>query len=583
MAVKSVITVDLDTAAFDKFKSAFDAFSDQVQKVRVEARQIGGGFGGVASVWREAASHAQSFAGYIASATASILKWGSILGGLVGVGSLWGLDRLAIAAGEQRRLALGLGASPGEIRGFGATYGRVVDPGQFLGAVNQALTDVQKRVGLYGAGLTEADIRGRDTGQVAAELLPALKRLADQTPTSLLGQVLSARHLDQFIGLEDFQRLKNTPLAEINSYQQQYQARRRDLELTKQQQKAWQDLQVQLHFAGLSIEQTLIRGLTPLAPQIERLSKSFTDLVDAFLKSPTVKGWIDDLSAGLETFARYIGTPEFKSDVGSFVSGIGRMAISIKGWLQYFGVLSSPNTGGEQFGPPIPPARPFHVGPQPSDQEGWSRWRQWQDDLWNALPPHVGRGGTAPNGVPRTGPLFGPQNIHPGAFRPGASGSRVQEAHDFFRYAGWSEAQTAGLLAYVGGESGFNPTAFNPAGGGQGARGIGQWRGERIEAFRRLFGHDPLQGTYEEQLAFVQWELTHTETAAAARLRAAGSAAEAGAAVTRYYGRGEAGLEGRRGAAATQYQQQFKDRSVTVTIQNNTGGNANVSVAQLAT
>lgn len=47
--------------------------------------------------------------------------------------------------------------------------------------------------------------------------------------------------------------------------------------------------------------------------------------------------------------------------------------------------------------------------------------------------------------------------------------------------AGMNEAQAAGVLANVDAESGgtFNPSAFNSSGGGQGAYGLCQWRGER--------------------------------------------------------------------------------------------------------
>ena len=581
MAVKSIIQIDLDDAAFKKFKEDYDAFITHTGKRPIVPGIPGipGSGGGtvpdwinkIPGIWHQAENSTRVIARNIAAATTALLRWSSITGlatGFLGFGSLYGLDRLAVSAGNQRRLALGLGATPGEIRGFGATYGRVVDPGQFLGSVNAALTDVTKRVGLYGAGLTEGDIRGRDTGQVAAGLIPALKRIADQTPTQLLAQVLSARHLDQFIGLEDFQRLKNTPLSEIESYQRQYQANRRQLELTQQQQKAWQDLQVQLHFAGLSIEQTFIRGLTPLAPQLAKLSKSFSDLVDAFLKSPTVKVWIDEAAAGLEHLSKFIGTPQFKQDVESFASGLGRMVSAIAGFVSW---LTGKPSGGGDTQSPAGPRPPLHLftGPNPLFPGPWTD-------------PHPQYGPTfnpaAPNGIPRTGPLFGPQHT---AFRPGdfGGGSRAQEAHDFFRLAGWSEAQTAGLLANINAESGFNPRAVNASG----HQGIAQWDAARSAQFRRLFGHDPAQGTFEEQLLFAQWELTHSEKAAGDRLRAYGRTPESSAAIVNEgYERSGTNSAGRAGAAGS-YMQQFKDRSVQVHIQNNTGGNATVSVAQLAT
>jgi hypothetical protein len=174
----------------------------------------------------------------------------------------------------------------------------------------------------------------------------------------------------------------------------------------------------------------------------------------------------------------------------------------------------------------------------------------------------------------------------PMAFRPGNSsltgGNNETVAHDYFRQAGWSEAQTDGLLANLKAESGFNPQAFNGAGGGEGAQGIAQWRGDRVRMFHAMFGHDPKDGTFTEQLMFVQWELTHSEKAAGDALRAVGDARRAGYTVNRSYER--SGTDGSaRGNAAVQYGSQFRDRSVQVRVDNNTGGNSNVVVNTMAT
>ncbi|HEY1441403.1 MAG TPA: phage tail tip lysozyme [Mycobacterium sp.] len=112
-------------------------------------------------------------------------------------------------------------------------------------------------------------------------------------------------------------------------------------------------------------------------------------------------------------------------------------------------------------------------------------------------------------------------------------------AHDYYRSKGWTEDQTAGILGYLRGESGanLNINAFNPAGGGQGAQGIAQWRGARIDAFRRIYGHDPRGAPLQEQLEFVQHEFETSEAGAAARLRGSTSAYDAGGNVVQYFGR----------------------------------------------
>ena len=64
---------------------------------------------------------------------------------------------------------------------------------------------------------------------------------------------------------------------------------------------------------------------------------------------------------------------------------------------------------------------------------------------------------------------------------------------DFWKSKGFSDEQAHGITRRLMDESALNPIAFNPQGGGEGALGLGQWRGARQEALRQ-FGNftDPL-------------------------------------------------------------------------------------------
>jgi hypothetical protein len=319
-------------AASVSFRQTFIAVSGQAAGLGKVARQQDDAAKAArsqATAWADMARNARSFAGHIGEATRSLLRWASLTGlisGILGGGGLFGIERLATSAGNSRRSALGLGVTPGEEKAFGLNYGRVVEPSQFLGGVNEALHDVTKRVSLLSAGLTEKDLAGKDTAGVAAELIPALKRLADSTPDALMAQTMTARHLDQFLSLQDFQRLKATPASELNEYAKQYQTDSRTLDLGAQQQKAWQDLQVQLHRAGETIETVFIRGLTPLAPQIERLSAAFTKAVADILANPQVGKWIDELADKIRQFAEYLGTDRFHKSLEGFIADVEDLA-----------------------------------------------------------------------------------------------------------------------------------------------------------------------------------------------------------------------------------------------------------------
>lgn len=68
---------------------------------------------------------------------------------------------------------------------------------------------------------------------------------------------------------------------------------------------------------------------------------------------------------------------------------------------------------------------------------------------------------------------------------------------------GASIDDAAAITANFTRESRLDPTAFNLAGGGRGAQGLGQWRGARIDAFRKRFGVEPRFGTIDQQLDFL--------------------------------------------------------------------------------
>lgn len=75
------------------------------------------------------------------------------------------------------------------------------------------------------------------------------------------------------------------------------------------------------------------------------------------------------------------------------------------------------------------------------------------------------------------------------------------DAATFFRKAGYTEAQTRGILAGIHAESGGDPNAVNPT---SGAFGYGQWLGPRKKELFKRYGRNP---TAAQQLEFMDYEL----------------------------------------------------------------------------
>lgn len=109
----------------------------------------------------------------------------------------------------------------------------------------------------------------------------------------------------------------------------------------------------------------------------------------------------------------------------------------------------------------------------------------------------------------------------------GAGQQRARTALDYFISQGWTPAQASGIVGSLVQESDVDPTIQNPK---SGAYGIGQWLGGRVANFRKWSGHDLQGSSLQEQLAFMQYELTKGgEQDAGRQLRAARTAQEAAA------------------------------------------------------
>ena len=535
----------------DETTRKMHAESERAQRKHKEAAES------TAYVWRNIARSAYGFANSIFDATKSILKWSAlttVVSGLTGVGGLYGIDRLAVTAGAGRRSSLGLGVSYGEQQAFSANYGRLVDPDSFLGGVNEALHDVTKRVGLYGAGLSENDLRGRDTAQVADELLPAIKKLVDQTPDSLLQQVLQARHLDQFVTLQDAQRLKATPANELSEYQRQYAANARLLDLTQQQQKAWQDLQVQLRTAGLQIETTLTKGLTDLAKPIGDLSDAFTRAAADLLSSKELKTWIDDLGHGVEWLAKEIQTPEFHDAVQTFARDVVSLAQAAGRALHWLAGWVGGNSQSEDD--------PFSAKVLP-------RWRQQNQPNESPgasfLDRHLVRPGKSP--------LWMPDNTKPASpgYRVGMFDQQAQQySLPFGLLDGTYGAESSyGLDTSTSAAGAEGPFQFTPETWAKYGRGNVQNFDDARDAAGRYyqdllkeFGQDPAKAA-----AAYNWGPQHVEDDV--KQYGADWRAHLPKETTDYVNKVMAAIKAQQ------------DRVVVINVHNNTGGNAVISASQL--
>jgi hypothetical protein len=126
----------------------------------------------------------------------------------------------------------------------------------------------------------------------------------------------------------------------------------------------------------------------------------------------------------------------------------------------------------------------------------------------------------------------------------------AQSAVTYLQGKGWTQAQAQGIVGNFQVESGVN---LNPSAVGDGgaAYGIAQWHPDRQAAFQQQYGFPIQQATTQQQLDFVNYELTQgKEVAAGNRIRATTTAGEAAAVTDQYYERSNGLARGQRIANA---------------------------------
>lgn len=276
----------------------------------------------------DATKDAKSLAGHIRDATTSLLSWGGIVGlftGVLGVGGLFGLNRLAATTGSQRFTSLGIGTSIGALDSTAINYQKALgNPTGTLGAIRDSQMDLSKRWQFQAMGINNPD-------QDPAKLLPQMIRNARdifvKNGSTLQGA--NAYGLTNFFSLDDLNRFKNMSDEEIDAMERRAQKDAKLLQITDQQARQWQDFNVQLDYSGQSIRNTFVRGLGPLTPQLSKLSDALAGAIDTVLQSPELGKWIDGLAGGIERFGKYLASPEFTKDVDSFMAGIEKLGALI--------------------------------------------------------------------------------------------------------------------------------------------------------------------------------------------------------------------------------------------------------------
>ncbi|ELM5811150.1 hypothetical protein Q2554_002436 [Salmonella enterica] len=311
-------------AALTSVNDGLDRLNGNLEKATKTQTEFNKKSGGARNFLNKASKDAKSLAGHIKDATTSLLSWGTVLGlfsGLAGAGGLWGLNHLAGNASAQRFTAMGLGTTAGGLNSTAVDFQKALgNPVGTLGAIRDAQLDLSKRWQFRAMGVDNPD---RDPAELLPEMIKAARDIFVRNGSTQQGA--EAYGLTNYFTLDDLNRFKKMSDEEIDAMAKQAQQDTRHLQLTDQQLRQWQDFNIQLDRSKVSIGNTFIRGLAPLAPELGKLSDAFSGAIETVLKSPELGKWIDGLSDGIRRFGNYLASPEFQKDVEAFISGVERL------------------------------------------------------------------------------------------------------------------------------------------------------------------------------------------------------------------------------------------------------------------
>lgn len=493
MANKPIIDIDVNDEQFKSFLDLYDQFHTSLQEIPEDWAKVGkeskSAFNAIGAAmlaqntlltknlrgqrefneearksalsWEKLSQHTKAAAGHIVDATKSLVRWtgaATIVSGLLGAGSLFGIDRLGHAVTAGRRSSAGLGVSYGQQQAFGLNFGRYADPGSVLGSVSTGLFDVTspEYLALLRAGVSPKQLEGGNAADIGASLLEKIPKLFGNVPANQRGLLANTYGFSQLgIGPEAINRYLAASPEERAKQQREYRGNASDLDLTKGQQRAWNDLTTMLDRAGKMIENTFVTGLAPLAPGLEKLSDGVSIAFKAFLGSDAFKEWITKAGDGLKWLGTYLSSPEFKKDAEDFAKALGDLASAIVKTVRFISSFTR-HFIEDEYPPAAPGApRPPLESPDGGDIYPPSKKRSFWD---GALRPWPFYGLDKPMPVPTP-----PKTLDFGNLPL----KRVSFAND--NAVG---ALPQGLLARIAyAESGFNPNAVSP----KGAQGMFQF------------------------------------------------------------------------------------------------------------
>lgn len=387
-------------------------------------------------------------------------------------------------------------------------------------------------------------------------LLARARIIADIYKTNPARAALVASQMG--ISEDQFNLIKQGPVAIlklVDAQEKNSAITRKNAEDAQMLRNKWLDLRDTLTSTGQTVLIALIPTFEKLVAMMQRFAQWVQDhqqdivkWVDSAVKS--LGELIDMLNSGAEALGGWknVLVALLGLKIASYTASLLSMGAALAGVGKSLGLIGT--LGGAALRVLGPLGLLLHSGDLNSGEQDELDWRR-------AHPNPVGAQ----------------------AGESAAKDARTAGIIDSLVKKGWTKEQAAGIAANLWQESKFDPSAV---GDGGKAYGIAQWHPDRQAAFKRLFKKDIQGSTLEEQLMFLTYEMNQgNEKQAGDKVRAARTAAEAAAAVSRYYERPRdtEAEASKRAAAAMQIDSAYGSRNAAATGAMPAGAAASASSA----
>lgn len=271
---------------------------------------------------RLAASMAKStlaIARNLKEATKSLLSWGAVMGlisGVLGAGGLFGIMRMAQNISGGQASALGSGSSYGGTKAAGISYGQALGgEGGVLSLMNTMAKEKESGGVMFRrVGMAEDQWKNKSPAEIIGPFLQAVQEAYKKAPAGA-----KAKAMETLAPELDYNTILRVSQMNVRSMEDQFKARKKELELSTGTQNAFTRFQQMIETISESLQNLLATAIGPLLPALADFGKGLRNALGVIIKSPLVKGAIAGAGKALESGAKYLTSEQFSKDFQSFI------------------------------------------------------------------------------------------------------------------------------------------------------------------------------------------------------------------------------------------------------------------------